>query len=555
MSLLRPTRRRAAPDLAPRLTALREAVDLADGRLDTATVAAARAVIGRADQRLQLGVDATVVALAGATGSGKSTLFNALAGSDLSTTGVRRPTTSHASACVFGDVETGPLLDWLQVPSRHLQPAPDPSLDGLVLLDLPDHDSIAVAHRLEVDRLVDVVDMVIWVLDPQKYADAAIHERYLRPLAGHAGVMLVVLNQSDRLSPPALESCLTDLRGLLGTDGLRDVPVLPVSARTRDGLDDLRTVLGERVAARRAAVDRLVADVDRTVAALSSGCAATGNAVPDRARRALIGALAEAASVEVVASAVGGSHRFHATAATGWPFTRWLRRLRPDPLRRLRLGGGASGGGASGGGASGGGASGGGGAGAPGRTSLPAPTAVQVSRVANAVRAVADAASTDLPDPWPEVVRRAATAREADLPELLERRVALTDLGTDRRPRWWQLVSGLQWLLAANAVAGAVWLAALLGLAYLQIDDPPTPEVGVVPVPTLMLVGGLAAGFLLAFVSRMLAGVGARRRAAAARRRLLEGVDAVSREYVLEPVDRELAAHRSICDALAVARG
>ncbi len=77
-------------------------------------------------------------------------------------------------------------------------------LRGLVLLDLPDHDSTEVAHRLEVDRLVELVDVLVWVLDPQKYADAAIHDRYLRPLARHAEVMVVVLNQVDRLPPDAV---------------------------------------------------------------------------------------------------------------------------------------------------------------------------------------------------------------------------------------------------------------------------------------------------------------------------------------------------------------
>ena len=49
----------------------------------------------------------------------------------------------------------------------------DRDLDGLVLLDLPDHDSTEVAHHLEVDRLVQLADLLVWVLDPQKYADAA----------------------------------------------------------------------------------------------------------------------------------------------------------------------------------------------------------------------------------------------------------------------------------------------------------------------------------------------------------------------------------------------
>ena len=89
--------------------------------------------------------------------------------------------------------------------SRELDSGDD-RLQGLVLLDLPDHDSTEVAHHLEVDRLVELVDVFVWVTDPQKYADAALHRRYLAPLAGHDSVTVVVLNQADRLTPEALES-------------------------------------------------------------------------------------------------------------------------------------------------------------------------------------------------------------------------------------------------------------------------------------------------------------------------------------------------------------
>ena len=56
----------------------------------------------------------------------------------------------------------------------------------------------------------------MWVTDPQKYADAAMHERYLRPLAGHDGVTVVVLNQADRLPREDVEECRHDLARLLG---------------------------------------------------------------------------------------------------------------------------------------------------------------------------------------------------------------------------------------------------------------------------------------------------------------------------------------------------
>jgi hypothetical protein len=55
------------------------------------------------------------------------------------------------------------------------------------------------------------------------------------------------------------------------------------------------------------------------------------------ARHALTAALGSAAGVPAVGAAVERAAVHRAVASTGFPFTRWLRRLRPDPLRRLHL--------------------------------------------------------------------------------------------------------------------------------------------------------------------------------------------------------------------------
>ncbi|MDF2706628.1 MAG: transporter, partial [Nonomuraea muscovyensis] len=89
-------RRKEGPSLDSRLAALAEAATLAEGRLPGEAVAGARAVAERAGARRSLSVEHTVAALAGATGSGKSSLFNALAGADVAAVGVTRPTTSAA---------------------------------------------------------------------------------------------------------------------------------------------------------------------------------------------------------------------------------------------------------------------------------------------------------------------------------------------------------------------------------------------------------------------------------------------------------------------------
>ncbi len=183
------------------------------------------------------------------------------------------------------------------------------ALDGLVLLDLPDHDSVQLEHRLEVDRLVELVDVLVWVLDPQKYADAAVHDRYLAPLADHAGVLLVVLNQVDRLDEAAAAACRADLRRLLDGEGLTDTPVLSLSARTGTGLPELRALLERRVARRRAATDRLTADVRTAAAALAAHCGSEGGAAPARPPADLVEALGDAAGVPAVTSAVERSAR------------------------------------------------------------------------------------------------------------------------------------------------------------------------------------------------------------------------------------------------------
>jgi predicted GTPase len=521
-----------APALADRLSALDEALELARGRLDSGVVAEAEWVAEKAGERLRLGATHTVVALAGATGSGKSSLFNAITGSEVSQVGMRRPTTGVAHAAVWGTEDAGPLLDWLDVPRRHAVDAgPDAVLDGLVLLDLPDVDSVEERHRLEADRLVERVDLLVWVLDPQKYADGVIHERYLAPLAGHAGVMLVVLNQVDRLTPEARAACLADLRELLRAEGLGDVPVLAVSARTGEGLDVLRTRLVERIGVTRAAVRRLEADVAALAVELGGGCQGTAaDGVGESERRELVDALAAAAGVDAVAEAVARTHQLRARQATGWPFTRWLSRLRPDPARRLRLREEPS---------------------ELVRTSLPGPSGVQRARVDSALRVVADAAAEGLPESWAMTVRGAATRRRSELPDLLDRAVAGTDLGLAERPRWWRVVGALQVLLALVALAGFVWLAGLFVVAWLQLPPPPTPHWGRVPVPTLLLVGGVVLGLLVSRISAGAASSGAWRRAERARRRVRERVEHVAGDAVVAPVEQELAARTSLCRAIA----
>ncbi len=535
-------------DAATRIDGLRRAAEAARGRLDDALVDEAAEVSDRAAARLTLGADHTVVALAGATGSGKSSTFNALAGIDLAAIGVRRPTTSWTMACAWGSEGAGELLDWLGVPQRHqvsrdsmlAEAQEDRELAGLVLLDLPDHDSTEVSHHVEVDRLVKMTDMLVWVLDPQKYADAAIYDRYLTPLIGHQEIMLVALNHIDEVPVGQRDAMVADVERLLGEHGLGSVPVVAISAKHGDGISELKKLVAERVAAKKATSARLMADVASIATRLA---AANGSADPQpvgRARRSeLVSAFADAAGVPVVVDAVESATRVRARRATGWPVTTWLSRLRPDPLKRLHLDLGSRGKELTG----------------RARASLPAPTPVQRARVDTAVRTVSDDVTSGLPHSWSSAVRRASVSRFADLNDALDAAVAGADLGVGRTPLWWQLVRVLQWLLLTCAVVGGVWLAALAVMGYLQLPEPTTPDTRGIPVPTLLLLGGIAAGLLLAAVSRVLVRWSARSRARAADRRIRAAMAEVADRLVLEPIDAEVAAYRTTRDGLAVAAG
>ncbi|MGH3170821.1 MAG: GTPase, partial [Trebonia sp.] len=275
--------------LSPRLDALAELVKLGRGRdgFSQDLLDESDDVLRRAGERLRLSASHTVVALAGGTGSGKSTLFNTLAGATFSPSGVTRPTTRHVHACVWGMQGAGPLLDWLGVQRRHRYArasaldSGEAVLNGLLLLDLPDHDSVVTASMAAVDRVSKLADMLIWVLDPQKYADASVHNRYLIPLAGHASVFVIVLNQIDLLDDQQRADCEDDLRRLLDAEGLADTPLVAVSARTGEGLADLRALLAREVSARHVAGTRIAADIDAVIGGYADYAA--GPAVPERA--------------------------------------------------------------------------------------------------------------------------------------------------------------------------------------------------------------------------------------------------------------------------------
>ncbi len=543
-------RRKSRVELPQRIDALHAALELAGDRLNPDTTGPASALVDKARERLRHGTTYTVAALLGATGSGKSSLTNALAGTEAATTGVRRPTTSSTLACFWSDEEPHELLDWLEVVNRYHVgqhhtdhgTSADP-LDGLVLLDVPDHDSVQVSHRLEMERIARHVDLLIWVTDAEKYGDNAMHT-YLREMSGHGAVTVMVLNKIDMLTDDERKQCSTDISRLLAADGLPDTPVVGLSADTGEGVADLRVVLAEAVERKAAMTDRLGADCSAVSNELLNevGAESRDVTISSKVSQDLAGALVDASGLSFVTDAVGAGHRRDAAARVGWPFTRWARKLRPHPLGRLHLGPGSG-----------------------GRSSLPEISGVQLARSENAVRQTVGTVTDQLPEQWVDVVREAGTPNQAALNNQIDNAVS----GSVRRihdsghPRWWTAVNIIQLLLAAAAVAGAIWLALLAFGAYLRLPDIPTPEfddvfgpigfLSQIPIPTGLLIGGIVLGLLLAAVSMRLVSVGARRRAAAVRTSAEAAVQDITDDLVITPMQTELDTRSELQKLLTVA--
>ncbi len=245
--------------LDERLGRLRDAVEAARALGLEEEAAAARAVARRVGRRAGFGGEVYVMALAGGTGVGKSSILNALAGETVSEVRAIRPTTDRPLAWVAEGRrdEVAPLLEWLKVDEVVTHATHD--LEDIAVLDLPDIDSVRGEHRALVDTLLPRIDAVTWIVDPEKYDDERVHA-YWRTLALHADRLRFVLNKADRLKEEERQVVADDLRRRLVADGIPRPVLHVVSATQGDGIDRLRAELAEAAHAKVIVAAKLEAD-------------------------------------------------------------------------------------------------------------------------------------------------------------------------------------------------------------------------------------------------------------------------------------------------------
>lgn len=596
----------ATSPFARSVASLKDAISYGEGRVPETVLLDAAATLERLSQRRELSTEHTVIGFFGATGSGKSTLFNAIAGQNIALSAPTRPTTSTVQAAIWEAEGSEELLDWLGIdkrvypqtqalategeatedngagggaaaPNAVTEPAPGlfnrirraiggrgemrTRTGGLILLDMPDFDSVTTTNRDLAARMMRYVDVLVWVVDPQKYADAVIHRDFMVPLAASGAQALCVLNQADKLAPaevPAVLASLTRLLQAEGTEAHLLAAPIAVSARTGEGVDVLRDLLAQVAAAKSLSLQRTDAQLHATASQLRTYAGGEGTVLAGayalEAEQKLVQACYTSSHAEQVLEAATASYRRTAGQRTGWILTRWMSRLKADPLRRLHLGqqdetkstskaeksagmlGSES-------------------ENAPElvASSLPPLSAAQKAGMANAVRQYSKQMAARIDEPWKRSMKEAALSREAELPELLERDMVRIDYGLGRTRAPWVIFNALQWIALLSALVGVGWLTLISGMAYLQIQLPPapTPEGSPVPLPTLLLLLGVLLGIASAGVGRLLTAMGSRYYARKLRGRLQTGVEKAVQSCVVAPVQQEakrLNAYRKALD-------
>jgi GTP-binding protein EngB required for normal cell division len=137
------------------------------------------------------------IGLLGGTGVGKSTIMNALAGSNISSTSHRRPHTDKVLVYRHDLAQLPPALHSNEVPrvehAHHID-----VIAKIVLCDLPDFDSLLGEHRDLVIQFLDNLDLLVWVSSPEKYADAKFYE-LLELVPKAKKNFYFVLNKADLL--------------------------------------------------------------------------------------------------------------------------------------------------------------------------------------------------------------------------------------------------------------------------------------------------------------------------------------------------------------------
>ncbi len=137
-----------------------------------------------------------IVALMGGTGVGKSSLLNRLAGKAVARAGVERPTSREVTLYHHHSVAIKHLPEQLPLAQIKTAEHDNESRKHVIWIDMPDFDSTEQSNKHQVLEWLPHIDVLIYVVSPERYRDEKAWRLLLAEGGRHA--WLFVLNQWDR---------------------------------------------------------------------------------------------------------------------------------------------------------------------------------------------------------------------------------------------------------------------------------------------------------------------------------------------------------------------
>jgi len=137
-----------------------------------------------------------IVAFMGGTGVGKSSLLNRLAGKAIARSGVERPTSREVTLYHHHSVAIKHLPEQLPLAQIKIAEHDNESRKNIIWIDMPDFDSTEQSNKHQVLEWLPHIDVLIYVVSPERYRDEKAWRLLLAEGGKHA--WLFVLNQWDR---------------------------------------------------------------------------------------------------------------------------------------------------------------------------------------------------------------------------------------------------------------------------------------------------------------------------------------------------------------------
>lgn len=162
-----------------------------------------------------------ILCFMGGTGTGKSTLFNSVAGRTISEVGTRRPFTFNAVILVneswLETLKTCPFLSQDTVDAKIVANSGTQPYNEIII-DTPDYDSIQLSNKRIAEDYFIIADLMVFVTSQEKYADLA--GRRITEMAREWNKQTIFI-----MNKVVSETAYKDFTGMLAANGFTQIPL------------------------------------------------------------------------------------------------------------------------------------------------------------------------------------------------------------------------------------------------------------------------------------------------------------------------------------------